>query len=716
MASIGVTGMFADVVDLAAGSGGLLAAAYELTRPANSMDVTGCEYDASWASLAAANILLHDRSRGPTLISGSGIGFRDSRGAPYSTVLMNPPFSGSRPVDEVWDAIKTTDYGVAAVNVLIAKALTILRTGGRAVMLAPSGLLFGGGANARLRARLAAERLEAIITLEKECFQPFSHVNAHVVVLQKLGETEAPPATPVWMCMVMRDGYPTGAGRDLTADPIPAVNELPRIRELVLRSRDAAWPNVLAGAANEAQLEAILFRPADGLNGAALRHKASSSGEVTWEVTSIVSGAVVAVSQEGSAARGLLHLPYRSDSDEATILVATEANAQCDWREIFLADTWRDQLPRTWEGANEAIRLEVQGNQDGRTLRLRSGTGSNSTTVEFAAANTASSAVACLLSDAGYPLGPFLYLQGNTQVMEEKIGDRFQASSVMDAHGARCGWLLALSEVTDNSTGSSNQEAESRSVWLLIVQPSLRSRFVSTANEQWGLMLRSTNGKELQGWLHGDANAATRVQIEFGKSLALRGDIAIEGFAIGPAPESDTSGDTVFAALVPHAQLVPGDAEPRTFEPRAYLPELPQPPVSHPSDVIARIRKNQARMGLRVDSLLQMLGSAATATTASELQTPPYLHDHLLDARQRQIWEVITGINQTDGRPRFFTMAGLRNACGAQNIAISDTQMVQTLTLFLRLGLLLEVHTAVGNGYRRVNVADIVMQEKSANP
>jgi hypothetical protein len=87
-----------------------------------------------------------------------------------------------------------------------------------------------------------------------------------------------------------------------------------------------------------------------------------------------------------------------------------------------------------------------------------------------------------------------------------------------------------------------------------------------------------------------------------------------------------------------------------------------------------------------------------------------------LDARQRQIWEVIKGINQTDGRPQFFTMAGLRSACEAQSIAISDTQMVQTLALFLRLGLLLEVHTAGGNGYRRVNVADIVIQETSANP
>ncbi len=717
MATIGVTGTFADVIDLATGSGGLLAAAHELMRPANSTDVTGCEYDASWASLAAANILLHDRSRGATLISGSGIGFRDSRGAPYSTVLMNPPFSGSRPVGEVWDAIKTTDYGVAAVNVLIAKALTILRTGGRAVVLAPSGLLFGSGANARLRARLAKERLEAIITLDKECFQPFSHVNAHVIALQKLTDADVPSVTPVWMCMVMRDGYPTGAGRDLTADLNPAVNELPRVRELVLRSRDAAWPNVLASAADKAQLEAILFRPTDGLNGAALRHRANSSGEVNWEVASIASGGVVTIARGGSAPHGLFHLPYRSSADETAVLEAAEASEQRHWREIFLADTWHDQLPRTWEGTSESIKLEVTGEQDRRTLKLRSGVGSsNPTTIEFCTDNTVSSAVAYLLSDDGYPFSPFLYLQGNTQIMEEKYGDRFQASSIMDARGVRCGWLLALSEATGNSAGSNDQEVGSRAGWLLIVQPTIRSRFISTADSHWGILLRSTSGKELQGWLHGDAIDARRIQIEFGKSLALRGDIAIEGFAIGPAAEPDSSGDAVFAALVPHAHLVPRDAEPRTFQPDAYLPESPKPPVSHPSDVIARIRKKQAQMGLRVDSLLQMLGSTASAITASEPQTPPYLHDHLLDARQRQIWEVIKGINQTDGRPQFFTMAGLRSACEAQSIAISDTQMVQTLALFLRLGLLLEVHTAGGNGYRRVNVADIVIQETSANP
>lgn len=715
-AELGVTGVLADVFDLAAGSGGLLAAALELDRPANSTEVAGCEYDASWSTLAVTNLLLHSEGRGATMILGSGLSYTDSRSTRFSTVLMNPPFSGSRSKWEVLDALHTEEYGSQNVNVLSAKALQLLRPGGRAVLLLPSGVLFAGGANARLRALFTQNRLEAVVTLNEECFQPFSHVKAHVLVVKKPSAGQAPVHDPVWMCNVVRDGYSTGAGRDLTAEPDQDVNELPRVREIVLRSRDATWSYALADGANETQVEAVLIRPADGLNGAALRHRASSNGEVTWEVASIASGAVVTVTREGSAPHGLFHLPYRSNADEIAVLVAEEANAQYDWHEIIVADTWNDQLPRTWEGTNESIKLEVIGDQDRRTLKLRSSTGSrNPTTIEFVAANSTSSAVACLLSDAGSPLSPFLYLQGNTQIMEEKIGDRLQASSIMDAHGVRCGWLLALNEVTENSAGSNDQEAGSRAGWLLIVQPSVRSRFISTANNHWGLLLRSTNEKELYGWLHSDANDARRVQIELGKSLALRGDVVIEGFAIGPAPEPDSSGDTVYAVLVPHAQLVPTDAEPRTFEPRAYLPELPQPPVSHPSDVIARIRKKQAQMGLRVDSLLQMLGSAASVVTASEPQTPTYLHHHLLDARQRQIWEVITDINQTDGRPRFFTLAGLHNTCQAQGTATSDTQLVQTLTLFLRLGLLLEVHTAGCNGYRRVHVADIVMQEESAN-
>ena len=707
MAMLGVEGMFADVFDPTAGSGGLLAAAYELNRPAKSTDVSGCEYDASWSALAAANILLHDRDEGATLILGSGLGYTDSRSAPFGTVLMNPPFSNGRPIEEVERLLGTSEYGTANVNVLTVKALQLLHSYGRAVILVPSGLLFGGGANARLRALLVRHRLEAVVTLDKECFQPFSNVTAHLVSVQKLADDAPPPAMPVWMCNVMSDGYPTGAGRDLTADPDSSVNELPRVRELILRARQATWPHAL-GVVGPTQVEALLLRPADGLAGAAMRCR-SANDQIGWQITSIPSGVLMQVNDDQRTVHGVVHLPFRANANAVVATLSAETNAQMSWSDLLLANTWADALPSHWIGATDAIRLSVQGISDARTLNLQTGTGASQINVTFASTDVLSSQ-ACILDSEGLPLSPWLSLQGDRAIMDDKAGARLQAWAVMDAHNERCGWLMALAEVQPHLDGGGKEPADPRTGWLLVVQP-MPARFITASADHWAVLLRSLDNKGQQGWLHATPSNSNCVQIELGEPVVLRSDFRAQGFAIGPAPEPSSPAATVFGVLVPHAHLVPADGEPLTFEARTYLPEPPSVPVSHPSDVIARIRKNQARLGLRVDNLLQMIGGAITPPDTGDVLPPDYLHIDLLDARQRQIWDVIWKISDAGGRPRLFTLGELGKECKAANAAQSDTQLVQTLVLFLRLGLVVEVHTDQRNGYRRVSAADIVPAE-----
>lgn len=707
MASLGVEGMFANVFDPAAGSGGLLAAAYELNRPADSTDVSGCEYDASWSALAAANILLHDQDRGATLILGSGLGYTDSRGAPFGTVLMNPPFSNGRPIEEVERLLGTSGYGTANVNVLAVKALKLLRSGGRAVILVPSGLLFGGGANARVRALLARHRLEAVVTLDKECFQPFSNVTAHLVSVQELAD-DAPPFTePVWMCNVVRDGYPTGAGRDLTADPDPAINELPRVRELVLQARQATWSHALDIAGSN-QVDAILLRPTDGLAGAAVRCR-SVSDQIGWQITDIPSGALVQVHDDQHTVYGVIHLPFRANTDAIIATLSPSTNALSAWSDLLSTNAWADALPSHWIGATDATKLTVQGADGARTLNLKTGTGSSQINVTFEATGVPSSQ-ACILDSEGRPLSPWLSLQDDTLIPDDKTGERLQAWAVVDAHNERCGWLAALTEVRPQLDGVENEQADPRTGWLLITQAT-PARFISADANHWALLVRSLDNKGQQGWLHSDPSRSNRVQIELGEPVALRNDFRMQGFAIGPAPDPGSPAATVFGVLVPHEHLVPSGDEPRTFEPRTYLPELPPAPVSHPSDVIARIRKNQARLGLRVDNLLQMIGGAMTPSDTGDVLPPDYLHIGLLDAHQRSIWEVIQRIEDVGGRPRLFTLEELAKECQAANAVQSDTQLAQTLALFLRLGLVVGVHTNQRNGYRRVSTADIVPAE-----
>lgn len=704
MASLGVGGMFADVFDPAAGSGGLLAAAYELSRPANSTNVSGCEYDASWSALAAANILLHDRDEGVTLILDSGLGYTDSRGAPFGTVLMNPPFSNGRPIEEVERLLGTSEYGTANVNVLTVKALQLLRTGGRAVILVPSGLLFGSGASARLRTLLARHRLEAVVTLDKECFQPFSNVTAHLVSAQKLADDAPPPTYPVWMCNVVRDGYPTGAGRDLTADPDPNINELPRVRELVLRAREATWPHVL-DIADDNLVEAILFWQTDGLAAAAVRCRAANI-QIGWQITNIPSGALVQVHGDQHSVYGVIHLPFRANTDASIATLSPAANAQASWRDLLSTNAWADALPPHWVGVADAIRLSVQGIDDARTLKLQAGTGTSQINVTFGSTEVVSPQ-ACILDSEGLPLSPWLSLQEDPAFLDDKAGDLLQAWVVVDARNERCGWLVALTEVRPQFDAGENEQADPRTGWLLIVQSS-PAHFVATDVNRWALLLRSLDNRGQRGWLYGDLNNTNCIQIELGEPVTLRNDFQAQGLAIGPAPEPGSPTAIIFGVLVPHSHLIPADGEPRTFEPRSYLPELPPATVSHPSDVIARIRKNQARLGLRVDNLLQMIGGSMTSPVSDEIIDPDYLHIGLLDAHQRQIWDVIWKIGDAYGRPCLFTLEELRKKCQAANAPQNDSQLIQTLILFLRLGLVVEVHTAQRNGYRRVSAADIV--------
>ena len=263
--------------------------------------------------------------------------------AVFDAVLLNPPFSGSRTKGEVWNALHTEDFGTSNANVLSAKSLQLLRYEGRAALLLPSGVLFGGGANARLRALFARNHLEAIITLDRECFQPFSHVAANLVVLQKRADDAPPSSAPVWMCTVVRDGYPAGAGRDLTDDPAPNVNELPRVRELVLQTRQATWPQAL-DVAGSTQVEAILLRPTDGLAGAAVRCSLASD-QIGWQITDIPSGALVQVHGDQHTVHGVVHLPFHANTNAAIATLSPETNAQMSWLDLLPANAWADALP-----------------------------------------------------------------------------------------------------------------------------------------------------------------------------------------------------------------------------------------------------------------------------------------------------------------------------------------------------------------------------------
>lgn len=210
-----------DVLDLACGSGGFLA-----HRPAaagKTGGTVGVEVALRWAQIAAANAALH---LGP----GRAVVLQDNalaaaavplQGRRFARVLMNPPF-GEKAARKDAEALARAGVSVEpgrSESALPSVALQMLADGGRAALLLPAGPLFSNGtAETALRTRLLSDeyRLDAVVALPRDSFQPYSHTQTHLLLVDRQ-RTETGGRT--WFFRLEHDGYPPGQGRDLTQPP-----------------------------------------------------------------------------------------------------------------------------------------------------------------------------------------------------------------------------------------------------------------------------------------------------------------------------------------------------------------------------------------------------------------------------------------------------------------------------------------------------------------
>jgi len=209
------------VADFACGSGGLLI-------HSEGSQLTGAEISQEWAQLAQANALLHDRPMKPRTGNALRVIHESET---FERVLMNPPFG---------EKIKS-EYGSRSETALNAFALNHLADGGRAALLAPSGLLFSGSQfEAKLRQRMVEENhLEAIIALPSDSFQPFSILQTHLLLVTR---TQPDENALTWFLRPAYDGYVSGRGRDLTQAP-QTPNDLTLAEKAVLASRQMVQAN-----------------------------------------------------------------------------------------------------------------------------------------------------------------------------------------------------------------------------------------------------------------------------------------------------------------------------------------------------------------------------------------------------------------------------------------------------------------------------------------
>ncbi|WP_114286785.1 type I restriction-modification system subunit M [Candidatus Halocynthiibacter alkanivorans] len=208
------------ICDPAAGTCGFLVAAGEFLRDNHPKMLLnkdsrehfhkgmfhGFDFDATMLRIGAMNMTLHG-------VENPDVSYRDSLAEEhgedagrYSLILANPPFAGSLDYDttakDLLKAVKTKKTEL----LFVALFLRLMRTGGRAAVVVPDGVLFGSSkAHKDIRRMLVEDhKLDAIIKLPSGVFRPYAGVSCAIVVFTKTG---VGGTGDVWFYDTTADGY-----------------------------------------------------------------------------------------------------------------------------------------------------------------------------------------------------------------------------------------------------------------------------------------------------------------------------------------------------------------------------------------------------------------------------------------------------------------------------------------------------------------------------
>ena len=187
----------------------------------------GFDFDPTMLRIGSMNMTLHG-------VENPDISDRDSLAEDhagdagnYSLLLANPPFAGALDYEasakDLQKIVKTKKTEL----LFLALFLRLLRTGGRAAVIVPDGVLFGSSkAHKELRRILVEDhKLEAVIKLPSGVFRPYAGVSTAILLFTKtgVGGTE-----DVWFYDLQADGYSLDDKRNalLDAEKLGAVPEV----------------------------------------------------------------------------------------------------------------------------------------------------------------------------------------------------------------------------------------------------------------------------------------------------------------------------------------------------------------------------------------------------------------------------------------------------------------------------------------------------------
>jgi type I restriction enzyme M protein len=174
-------------------------------RRFNEATFHGYDFDSTMLRIGSMNMLLHG-------VENPDIRYKDSLEEAhagdeeaYTVLLANPPFAGSLDYEatakDLLQIVKTKKTEL----LFLALFLRLLKTGGRAAVIVPDGVLFGSSkAHKQLRRLLVEEqKLDAVISMPSGVFKPYAGVSTAILLFTK---TNSGGTDHVWFYDVQADG------------------------------------------------------------------------------------------------------------------------------------------------------------------------------------------------------------------------------------------------------------------------------------------------------------------------------------------------------------------------------------------------------------------------------------------------------------------------------------------------------------------------------
>ncbi len=161
----------------------------------------GYDIDESMVRIGLMNLMMHGIAH-PNIEQKDTLSKKYDQDNNFDVIIANPPFKGSIDKGDINESLSlpTTKTELLFVNRIIKS----LKTGGRAGVIVPDGVLFGSSNAHKMARKMLIEdcELQGIVSMPSGVFKPYAGVSTAILIFVKGGETEK-----VWFYDMQADGY-----------------------------------------------------------------------------------------------------------------------------------------------------------------------------------------------------------------------------------------------------------------------------------------------------------------------------------------------------------------------------------------------------------------------------------------------------------------------------------------------------------------------------